>query len=460
LKKSDDDWYARVFRTVLFPAWEGIVRRRPTLALLSELRRSQWLSADELRARQAAELVRLVHHAYAHVPLYRARFDALRLRPQDVRTPDDLRALPILTREEARDQAAARASTSDPLPAIRKETSGTSGQPFRFGYDAGSEHWRQAVKLRAYEWAGYRPGDRTLFFWGVQGRHPRLRIRAKVALDRRARRETHVPCAVMDRETLSRAASEIVERRPRVLVCYAQAGAELARFMLRQGTRAPTGLRIICGAERILPHDRRDLEQAFGTAVFDTYGCREVMLIASECEHREGLHVAMENLIVELVVRTSDGRLRPAEPGERGEVVVTDLHNYGMPFVRYATGDVAIAGTGERCPCGRGSTRIRAVEGRTSETIHDGAGNAVSGVALSYVFGGLETAIRRFQIVQSPDRSVTLRVVPDASFAERTIDELRERCARHLAGVLIRIEAVSDMPRSPAGKHRLVVAVG
>jgi phenylacetate-CoA ligase len=382
------------------------------------------------------------------------------MRPEDVRTRRDLLALPILTREEARDHDAARASTCDPLPSIRKETSGTSGQPFRFGYDWGSEHWRQAVKLRAYEWADHRPGDRTLFFWGVRARYPRLRTHAKVALDRRVRRETYVPCAVMDHETLSRAVSNIVERRPRVLVCYAQAGAELARFMLGQGARAPAGMRVICGAERLLPHDRRDLQQAFGTAVFDTYGCREVMLIASECEYHEGLHVAMENLVVELVVRTLDGRQRPAEPGEIGEVVVTDLHNYGMPFLRYATGDVAIAGTGERCRCGRGSMRIRAVEGRMSETIHDGAGNAVSGVALSYVFAGLETAVRRFQIVQSPDRSVTLRVVPDASFAERTIDELRERCARHLAGVVIRIEAVSDMPRSPAGKHRLVVASG
>jgi phenylacetate-CoA ligase len=453
-----DDLYGAVFRSVLFRAWEGVVRRRPTLKLLAELRLTQWRSADELYAHQSIELARLVHHAYAHVPLYRRRFDAAGVLPGDVRTPDDLRALPILTREEVREEGVARASTSPPLPRIRKETSGTSGQPIRFGYDRGSEHWRQAVKLRAYEWAGYRPGDRTLFFWGVPRRDDSIALRAKVALDRRSKRETHVPCAVMDRETLSHALSVIVERRPRVLVCYAQAGAELARFLLGQGARGPSDLRVVCGAERLLPHDRRDLVEAFGPAIFDTYGCREVMLIASECEHHDGLHVSAENLVVEIVVRSPDGSERPAEPGERGEVVVTDLHNFGMPFVRYATGDVAIAGAAGRCACGRASTRLRAVEGRTSETIRDAAGNAVSGVALSYLFAGLETAVRRFQIIQSRDGTVTLRVVPDASFAERTIDELRERCARHLVGVRVRIEPVAEMPRSPAGKHRLVVA--
>ena len=73
-----------------------------------------------------------------------------------------------------------------------------------------------------------------------------------------------------------------------MIVCYAQAGAELARYINRNGLRAWPTIPVICGAERVLPHDRADLEEAFGPAVFDTYGCREVMMIARRVRGARG----------------------------------------------------------------------------------------------------------------------------------------------------------------------------
>src|SRR5215831_4976785 len=214
------DLYGRLFRGLLHPAWESGIRRRPTLRHLRELKRSQWWSEDELHALQCRELERLVRHAYRHVPLYRARFEAAGLAEGDVRTPADLARLPILTRDEARDQARERESVVPPLPSLRKQTSGTTGQPLLFGYEPASEHFRQAVKLRAYEWAGYRPGDKALFFWGAPLPHaPPLTTRAKIALDRRLKRERHVPCAVMTVERLREVVRAIERERPQVLVC-------------------------------------------------------------------------------------------------------------------------------------------------------------------------------------------------------------------------------------------------
>src|SRR5690606_28533691 len=112
------------------------------------------------------------------------------------------------------------------------------------------------------------------------------------------------------------------------IFCYAQAGAELARYINRTGLRTWDTIPVICGAERVMPADRAALEQAFGPAVFETYGCREVMLIATECPEHDGLHLQVENLVVELV--GPDGQ--PVAPGEVGQVVLTDLHNYGQPF--------------------------------------------------------------------------------------------------------------------------------
>ncbi len=168
------------------------------------------------------------------------------------------------------------------------------------------------------------------------------RTRAKIKLDHYLHRDIHIPCAIMTDAQLLHVVDVLTRTRPHVLVCYAQAGGELARFINRRNLRAWSTLPVICGAERLLPGDRADLEEAFGPTVFDTYGCREVMMIAAECEAHDGLHVSMENLVVEVVV-TENGTQRPAREGETGEVVLTDLHNRAMPFIRYANGDTAIA---------------------------------------------------------------------------------------------------------------------
>ncbi len=450
------DVYGSLFRSVLFPAWETHVRRRPVLAHMRHLEHTQWWSLDQLHDYQATALRRLVEHAYHHVPWYRARMDMLDVIPSDIRRPEDLVRIPVARRPDLRGPDRDRMSTVAPFPTIRKQTSGTTGEPLLFGFEPESEHWKRAVRYRGYAWAGYEPGDRVLHFWGAAlPTPPPWYTRAKMALDRRMHREHYVPCAVMTEEHLDAVATRIATLRPKVLVCYAQAGGELARHVLRKGLRRWDSLPVICGAERVTARDRADLEAAFGP-VFDVYGCREVMMIAGECEAHAGLHIAMENLIVEIVVY-EDGQERPAREGETGEVVLTDLHNLGMPFVRYANGDVATAGPSGRCACGRALPRIAAVQGRMSETLRDGNGAAVSGIALSYAFYDVSTAVRRFQVVQHRDRSVTIRVVPLQELPAQMLAKIRTNATRLLTGIDVRVELVRDLPRSSAGKHKLVV---
>jgi phenylacetate-CoA ligase len=398
---------------------------------------------------QQAQLAELLAHAYANVPFYRQRFEDALATPAD-----GLAALPIVRRAELQRAGAAWASTAPPLPTVRKQTSGTSGEPLLFGYEPDSEHWRRAVKYRGYEWAGYRPGDRALHFWGVPiADETSWKARIKIALDRRMHRDIYIPCAVMTDERLADVARVIERVRPQVIVCYAQAGAELARFINRNALRAWPTIAVICGAERVLPRDRADLEEAFGPAVFDTYGCREVMMIAAECEAHQGMHIAMENLIVEIV--GPDGK--PVREGETGEVVVTNLHNFGQPFIRYANGDIATAGPERRCACGRALPRIMSVQGRVSEMLRDGNGAAVSGIALSFVVQNVSDRVRQFQAVQHKDRSVTISVVPVHELSRDALDEIRRHGQQLLAGIDVAVQVVPDLPRSPAGKHHLVV---
>jgi phenylacetate-CoA ligase len=453
------DAYGTLFRSVLYPAYESVLRGRPTLARLDYLERTQWRSADELASIQSGALQRLLKHAFAHVPFYRQRFEAAGLTPSDIRTVEDLQKLPLLTRAEASASSEARRSSAPPLPTIRKSTSGSSGAPLTFAYDEGSEYWRQAVKLRGYAWAGYKLGDRTLHYWGPppRGTAQPSRQQLKVAVDRLLRRETYLDCTARNEAYMLRVVDTIRRETPRALICFSQSGGELARFINERGLRDWGTIPVLCGAEQLYPQDRAELERAFGPAVFETYGAREVMLIASECEAHDGLHVAMENILVEIVVTEPDGRTRAARPGERGEVVVTDLHNFGMPFLRYANGDLAVAGSAARCACGRLLSRLSSIEGRKTDTLRDGQGGRVSGLVVNTIMVPHAEAIRRFQCIQHKDLSITLKLVPTPRFHGRVEQNVLENMQLRIPGVPIRVELVDEVDASATGKRRPVV---
>jgi len=451
------DTYGFVFQKVLHPTWERRIRHRPTLDYRSLLERTQWWSLDELMAFQSAELGKLLRHCWEHVPWYRRELEKIELHPDDVRSVEDLWKLPLLTREDARASLLERRSTSAPKAEISKMTSGTTGRPLEFGYDWGSEHWRQAVKLRGYGWAGYEPGDTSLHYWGDLSvlHHQPLSQRVKVALDHAIKREHFFDCTLRSEEALARVVRAIVEIEPKVLVCYSQAGAALARHVLETRSEIPQGISVICAAERLFPADREVLVRAFGPNVYETYGSREVMLMAAECAAHTGMHVSMENLILELVVREGGG-YRPAEPGEQGEVVVTDLHNFGMPFVRYLTGDLASALPKGRCACGRALSRLATIDGRLTDTLRDAAGRPVSGLFFIVMFSVMADKVRQFQAVQRRDGSIRLDLVPASGFDDGVIGLVKENCTKFLPGVPLEIRVVPAIEVEPSGKLRVV----
>jgi phenylacetate-CoA ligase len=459
------DPYGWFFARVLHPAWETGLRGRPTLRHLRYLETTQWRPFEELAAIQAGQLRRLLRHAADNVPYYSRLFAQAGLRPEDIRDAGDLGKLPILERDVARTTIAERTAQAGAVVEVNKSTSGTMGRPLVFGYERASDYWRQAAKMRGYGWAGYRPGQRSLHFWGsgppAVGKPSRAaRLRAwKVKADHSLRREHYIDCGRRGPAELDGVIDAIRRERPDVILCYSQAGADLARHVVATGKRDWGTIPVLCGAERLLPADRVVMEAAFGPAVFETYGSREVMLMASECDAHDGMHVSMETLVVEIVVRddsTGPGG-RPAQPGEIGEVVITDLTNLAMPFIRYANGDLATAGSPGTCRCGRALPRIGAVEGRVTETLVDGTGARVNGLVFNVVIAHLAHAIRQFQVVQHKDRSVTLRVAPTPTFDAGIEATLRATWNKYLSGIPVELELVSEIPVAQSGKRQVVV---
>ena len=418
------DAYGAALGRVLYPAWERL-RGRSTVDLLAHLRRGERASADELEATRVGYLRRLVRHAYAHTPYYKAAFDRAGFDPESVRSLSDLSRAPLLGRTIA--QATVEQRTAPwPESAYRKTTSGSTGQPLEVRYSQESRVWRDATRWRGFGWGGYHVGDKAIHLWGLPAVAPSRWQQLKIGVDRRVRRDVYVSCMVRGPDEL-RAMVDLVRRvKPNALLGYAQALADLARFVNAEGLRDWDTIPVIYGAERLWSHDRDDLARAFGPAVFETYGCRELMLIGAECEHHDGLHESAENLVVEIVVREKDGTFRVARPGEQGEVAVTDLHNLACPFVRYLIGDLAVAREPVPCGCGRTLARFGPIEGRVTETMHDASGNPVEGILFNILFLNLSKHARQFQVVQRADRRVLLRVVP--AVAGRACWRARPRC--------------------------------
>jgi phenylacetate-CoA ligase len=372
------------------------------------------------------------------------------LDPSRVTDASQLAALPPLDKRTVRAERERMIDVRTRGSHVHKRTSGSSGEQTHIEYDVGSEAWRQAVRVRGWGWAGYRPGERVAYYWGqpvpLEGLHG-----AKIRLDRALRRELYLECLVQDEETLAAAARAIARHRPHLIVGYAVALGLLARHVIDRRLRAWDDLGVVSCAEPLGAQDREVVTRAFGP-VFDTYGSRETMLLAAECERHDGLHTMDDAHVVEVVVEG-----RPARPGEVGEVLVTDLHNYGMPLIRYRNGDLAVAGPDEPCACGRGLGRVRSIAGRVSETLHGPHGEAIPGMFVHCSFVSSAPNVREMQVVQRASGEVVLRVVPADRFDPRSLDQVEARMKRYLRGLPLRVECVEHIERGPAGKFRPVI---
>jgi phenylacetate-CoA ligase len=386
------------------------------------------------------------------VPYWRELFARLGFDPRGVNSVADLESLPVLTREIIQERFDDLVDPERHGTNIKKGTSGTTGVPLRFEYCNHSEAWRNAVRLRGYGWAGYRLGQPTLYYWGTGAHIPTGLGARKIGLDRALKRETYVDAARQDEPSMQRAARILSRRKPRSIVAYTQALATLARWVLDRGVRDWPDARIVCAAEALLPHDRDVMAQAFGPGVFETYGSRETMLMAAECEAHDGMHVSQENLVFEVA---RGGRCLPA--GESGEVLVTDLHNYGMPFIRYVNGDVATLAPEGRCACGRWLRKVAHVDGRRVDTLRDAQGHPVPGMLFISLLQSETQMLRAFQVVQKKSGALELKVVRGREWDAARFDGITRRLEGYFRGLPLVVAYCDEIPASASGKRRPII---
>ncbi|HEY7509582.1 MAG TPA: glycosyltransferase [Vicinamibacteria bacterium] len=446
--------WLRLFLATM-PLHKWMITRRAGL-YYQELKRSQWLSPAQMRELQERKLRRLVHHAYHHVGYYREAMDARSLRPADIQTLDDLRKLPLLDKAQVRDSLYfdLLSDNHDKRRILKVTTSGSTGEPFVCYADQHQLEIRWAATLRSLEWTGWRFGDRQARLWhqtiGMSW-HQVLRERIDAWLSRRI----FIPAFEMSERDVARAVRRLRRHRPVLIDGYAECFNFLARFARTQGSLGLRPRGIVSSAQVLPEESRAAIEQAFDTRVFDKYGSREFSGIAYECEAHDGHHVVGESYVVEVL---KDGR--PAAPGELGEVVVTDLNNRCMPFIRYRIGDLAVAlDPAAPCACGRGLPRLGRIEGRVQSMIVGADGHVVPGSLFPHLFKDYDFVIRQFQVLQDEPGAVRLKVVKAARFDERVFEEALAILRRYLgAATRIDVEFVDVIPMVRTGKRQTSVS--
>lgn len=248
-------------------------------------------------------------------------------------------------------------------------------------------------------------------------------------------------------------AAQILQRRPTMLFGHAHSLYLFANYWRDKGLPNPEFKGILSTAMVLHSFERKVCESVFGCSVFNRYGCEEVSLIASECEAHQGLHVNSDSLIVEVLPDTG---LAIDEPGA-GSVVVTDLYNYAMPFIRYQVGDLAVEKSGP-CPCGRTYPMLQSVAGRVSDYLRTPEGEWISGISLTENFATLIPGVKQLQIIQEEHDLIRLKCVPADQFDEvslRTMQKLvAERFGPRMRFELERVDRI--MPEA-SGKYRFAI---
>jgi phenylacetate-CoA ligase len=369
------------------------------------------------------------------------------ITPLDIRTPEDLKALPVLTKNDLRchnEELIAR--TVPPDSRVQDETVGSAGMPVRFWIDKERLDSRRASLDRHNAWAGLYPGTWHAHLSGVRttaGYGPQKVGWRDRLIDRCLLLNTSL---IGDRDL--RMYIALLRRfRPRVLVAYAQSAVFFAHYCEQNGIRDIHFRTVIVTAEMLLPGQRALLEEVFHAQVFNRYSSREFSVIASDCPEMTGMHINADTLIVE-VERSANGV-------RAGRVLITDLLNRAMPLIRYEIGDVASPLETAVCPCGRAFPRIANVRGRVTDFLVTTDDRRISGVPLAAIARDMQQ-VRQIQFVQKDRGHVQLRVVPGQNYGADTIEELRRRLNPLFSGnTELSIVTVEQIQPERLGKFRV-----
>ncbi len=426
---------------------------RRILRLRRFFEKSQWLPPEELIAYQEERLRCIVHQAYHHVPYYRRLFEQHHLKPQDIRTCEDLRKLPSLSRDAVRahfDEL--RADNAKRFRPAEQFTTGTTGTPLKFLVDKPSNILEFVYYWRHWGWGGFHLSDPFAELrWDYFNRCPETMER--IWHYQPCFRRLLLNSVRISREGIGEYARALRKFRPRVIHGRPSNLYCLALFLREQRLDDIPFKAAFTGGETVLPEHREMIEKTFGCKVLDHYAHMERCMAVTQCPEG-GYHVNTEYGILQL------GDKSERENGVTvGRVICTSLHKMAMPFLRYTIEDVLeLYPKEKRCPCGRTLPLVKAIHGRVRPLIMTAEGRPITTLAAPIT--GVK-GIRAFQFVHEAPGQLVIRVVKGKEYSAGTEETVKLGLKRFIGeGMQIDLKHVleEDLERDEWGNVQMVIS--
>lgn len=407
-----------------------------------------------LTKHQNKNLHGVLKNAYDYVPFYHQKLRSMGIKPNDIKTLKDLNKLPIIKKEEIRNNLSEIVSRRFDKSSLRVlSTSGSTGLPLRIFISREEDDYRKAKHLTANIFCGQKPRDRyvTISSPSHFGEVPRL-LRIMGIYDR-----TFV--SVFD--DIDTQISKIEEAMPNVLAGYSSSLLLLAREVQKRRNKGIKPRFILGGAELIDNLSRRFVEKVFTVPFYDQYAIVELDRIAWQCTAKSQYHIDADSIIVQFL--DEDGE--EVSAGERGEIVCTSLFNYAMPFIRYAVGDIGIA-SGDECQCGLKLPLMKMIEGRKDSLLVLPDGRLLSPRTFTIAMNMFESTkdIEQFRVLQRRRNLFEIRIrkrddlVSEETMEKKLVTHLQKTFNLKENELTFEIRFVDNIPIDRTGKFSAVVS--
>jgi len=423
----------------LFPSSERVMGTCASKWLERIADMESW-SPSEVTAWQEARLQEFVRHAYRHTAYYRQLFDSLGIKPEDIRTRDDLRRLPVITKEIVNEHYTEL--IPDNLASFKYRLSrsgGTTGVPVQYYCD--ENVWGYVTAARIFYWkkTGYRYGDAFIALGSASlfSKKPSLARR----LYDRMRNERPLNCVNMTDEVCKGYCDYIRKHRIHYIYGYAAAIYMFADYVRRSRADLTEIRGVFTTSENLTDHYRETIEQVFRCKVMDCYGARDAGITAYELGyHRYRIGY---NAIVELNDTIEENV---------GSVVTTNFLNYSFPLIRYRFGDEAELVPDPQAE-GYNGQMLRRILGRSSHVLRLENGHHLTATGISMIMK--EFDIAAFDIRKTGENEVLLRVqtVPE-KYTDRQESEIVKTLKRYLGeDCKLEVEYVQAFEPNANGKR-------
>jgi phenylacetate-CoA ligase len=434
--------------------------QNPEILRELELIHSIERSPPKLRATQEERLEKLLHFAWSQTEYYHEVLEHCGVIRDGRVNLDRFADIPFLTKDIIRAQGTRLLAKT--LPPGRKShpnrSGGSTGQPVRFWQD--NVYWGATIATRTYHFStvGKEYGQREMKIWGNE-RDLRLgTLGWKAALENFIYNRKFEQCWHLPEQRILDIIRHVNEWRPQMLWCFRDGIDGLAKYINEHGIKVHTPAAVVLGGATVYPFMVQAIEKAFLAPAISAYGSREVGAVACQCRQRGGLHIATQAHVVE-TIGTDE---RPVMEQD-GELAITPLLNYAMPFIRYRIGDRGRL-TERNCACGRAFPLLDALTGRVVEVLRNPKGEQIDPGYFIWIMAEKinNTALKKGQIVQEEDGSITVNLVLEAGVsavqATPHLNEIRKAMELVMgAECPIQFAFLDDIPLSESGKYPYIV---